>query len=197
MVKKLIGVAAGLGMVLATVAPSFAATVACGNQTTGYQSANRCLQISAKIAAFRLNNTGGNNQSSSHNVNSGGNVSNYNTAGPGAVSAGAANAETIHTAVLNSNAVGVTQTSEPASYEMVNHTTGAQSTNLAVAVDVKAVVFGITNNGTVNQSSTHTVNSGNNSASYNTVGGSVTTGAATSSSDMMSGVNTNEVTISQ
>lgn len=192
MVKKLISAAAGIGLVLAAAAPAFAANL-CANQTTGPSSYNICTRTITKPFALTLNRFG----SIFHNVTSvatsGNNTANNNTGnstlGGGMVVAGDATADTLKQASLNTGNITVNQT-DPASDEQgLNDTTGPSSNNTVTFTTTKSVTLNHTENGTINQTVNSNANSGGNQANMNTLGGSVVTGNATSTTTIMSILN--------
>lgn len=195
MVKKLISVALGTGMVLATVVPAFAANL-CANQTTGPSSINVCTRTLTKTKSFILTNAG----SLSHAVrsvsNSGNNTANNNTSG-GTVSAGGASAVASKQASLNTGTVTASQSDSSVEEQGLNDTTGPNSENVVTFATIKKITLGISNNGTVSQSVSSTANSGGNSASNNTVGGTVTTGAASVDVSLVSIMNDFVIDLSQ
>ena len=195
MVKKLITTAIGAGLVLATVVPAFAANI-CNNQTTGPTSLNVCNRALTKMKTLTLNNTG----TVTHNVistaNSGNNTANSNTSG-GTVGAGAATGSVVKQASLNTGTIIAAQ-SDPASDDQgLNDTTGPSSNNTVTLNTTKTISLYLDNSGSLNQFVTHTVNSGNNTASTNTIGGMITTGTATSDVSIISIMNDFVIDLSQ
>ena len=195
MVKKLIGVALGTGMLLATVAPAFAA-VECGNQTTGASSINLCTRILQKTKSLSLLNSGTVGHLISKSSVSGYNASNYNTQG-GTVAAGAADVTVGSAASLNTASVAVNQSDPTGDETGLNNITGYASNNQVSIQTIKTIGLGVNNTGSISHVVSGSPVSGYNSASYNTNGGSVTTGGATATSDVTSILNDTFIEITQ
>ena len=192
MVKKIITAAAGLGLVLATVVPALAANQ-CANQTTGPSSNNTCTRSLTKPFGFNLNRFGSVFHSVTATSITGQNSANNNTGnatlGGGSVMTGQASADAVKQASLNTGNITVNQT-DPADPEVgLNDTTGPSSNNTVTFTTMKSVTINHTDNGTINQTVNHTSISGQNSANMNTLGGSVVTGNATSTTTIQSILN--------
>lgn len=195
MIKKLITTAIGAGLVLATVAPAFAANL-CANQTTGPSSFNICTRTLTKLKTLTLNNSGNVTHAVNSTSNSGNNTANTNTSG-GTVGAGAATSGVIKQASLNTGLITASQT-DPANDEQgLNDTTGPSSNNTVTFTTTKTITLGLTNSGYVSQTVNNIANSGGNSASNNTVGGMITTGTATSDVSIISIMNDFVIDLSQ
>lgn len=195
MVKKLITTAIGAGLVLATVAPAFAANL-CANQITGPSSFNICTRSLTKAKTVTLNNTGTLTHSVNSLSNSGNNTANNNTSG-GTVGAGSASSGVVKQASLNTGSVTATQ-SDPVNDEQgLNDTTGPSSNNTVTFITSKSLTLSLHNSGSVAQTVNSTANSGGNSASMNTIGGMVTTGTATSDVSIISIMNDFVIDLSQ
>ncbi len=199
MIKKLMGVAMGTGLLLATALPTFAATTTttCENNITGALSRNRCIRVDVKAVLFKLDNNGGVTQNVGTSANTGGNSANYNTVSGGGIESGIADALVASEAKVNDNNVDVSQTDPDNDNTLGNNTTGYDSRNTVLVLNAKVAAFSVSNYGNVNHIVNTSANSGNNSASYNTVGGTITTGDAVSTSSVNTSVNTNNITISQ
>lgn len=77
----------------------------------------------------------------------------------------------------------------------INSTTGPFSTDYCTVTNTSSVSVNNVNNATVNNVVTATANSGGNSASYNTLGGSVTTGNASLTGTVSTVANVNTTTV--
>jgi hypothetical protein len=203
--KKLIGIASGIGLMLVAITPAFAQTIeSCGNDTTGYDSNNWCVKVAAKAALFKTKNKGFTVQSVFNKVNTGGNKADKNTNSGeyGGVMTGTGKVTTVKSASLNHNSVTLDQSAcgeNCLTGDVVagNSITGAKSTNVAAVVDIKAVAFEATNEGFIMQNVTNRVNTGNNSASMNTIGGTVVTGNGVIENTVVSDMNKNTIVIHQ
>lgn len=193
--KKLIGIAAGIGMLLASVAPTFAANT-CDNQTTGPGSINACIRLLLKLQGVGVTNTGFLFQGQNTHANSGNNISDGNTTG-GVVGSGGAAVVAGNAADLNPNTIGVVQSDPAAEDQGSNNITGPGSINIVAFATVKAARVNVANTGIVFQGINASANSGNNSASFNTTGGAVVTGDASVTSTNVAAVNSNVISISQ
>lgn len=192
MVKKLVSAAIGAGLVLATVAPAFAANL-CANQTTGSNSFNVCTRTVSKFKDLKLNNFGAIYHSVNAVSNSGNNTANNNTGnsttGGGSVATGNLVHDVTKMASLNTANATINQTDSTTEEQGLNDTTGSSSNNTVTFTTTKNITVNVTNNGTVNQTAYSTANSGNNSANDNTLGGSVTTGDVASTVSIISVLN--------
>ena len=190
--KKILGAAVGVGMLLAAVAPTFAAV----NKTTGADSWNISGKVDVGVAIVPIKNDGFVFQATRSRVNTGRNVSNKNTTG-GGVTSGDAGALTGASTEMNTNKVTVKQPVSSSTSETSNEITGADSVNVAVDANVKVAYVSIENSGAIIQMTSASVNSGGNTSNKNTVGGKITTGDACAETSSVVQMNTNTVVISQ
>lgn len=177
MIKKFVSISLGAGMILATVTPTFAVSN-CSNMTTGPSSTNICKRLLNRFQSLSLNNFGTVNHAVNSTANTGNNASDNNTTGNNTVMTGNAGADVASLADLNSVNGTVNQTSND-TVNGTNNTTGPNSTNRVTFNTTNNVTLNVTNNGTVRHNVDSTANTGNNTASHNTVGGGVTSGNAT------------------
>ncbi len=191
--------AIGAGMLLLTVAPALA--VDCGNGPTGAYSSNYCTIKAKRIVRFMLGNNGNVTNNVTTNTNTGGNQNNQNSdASLGGVLTGNATANinpvanTVNNVGLNVNQTAVLDTSLTGSG---NSITGYGSTNNVTVNVNKRVGFMLTNTAFVTNNVNTTVNTGNNQANLNTVGGGVGTGDALVNVGVSNNVNSSSITISQ
>lgn len=196
MLKKLISISLGTGMLLVTVSPAFAVN-GCGNQTTGASSINTCVRNLLKTHTLTVSNT---SSSITHNLTatavSGDNNANQNTNG-GSVAAGGALASTAKQASLNTGLLTFDQT-DPASDDTgVNDTTGFSSINSITFNTQKTLSLTVNNSGTISQTVASTARSGGNNVNMNTVGGTVTTGDSVSDTTVISILNDFVINVSQ
>lgn len=176
MIKKLITSAIGAGLVLATVVPAFAANI-CNNQTTGPSSWNVCERTLNKVKNLTINNTGTVTHNVSARFNTGNNTANSNTSG-GTVSTGGATGSVFKLATLNTGLITATQVDPASDDQGLNDMTGPSSNNTVNITTNKTITLDLQNSGTVTQDVFFRVNTGNNTANTNTIGGMVTTGDA-------------------
>ena len=198
MIKKLISVVIGAGLVMAVAAPAFAVNT-CSNDTTGALSKNYCDVLAKKKVRVPLNNTGNVTNNVLSNSNTGYNTSSYNTVSgtSGILTWDAMATSNPVLTTLNANSVPVNQSVGDAAGAGYNYVTGYNSTN-NVTIDLrKKVKVDITNDGWVVNTVSSTANTGYNTSSYNTVGGDIMTGNATATSAVSTTVNSNTVSITQ
>ena len=177
MIKKLITSAAGIGLVFAMVAPAFAANI-CNNQTTGPSSWNVCQRTLNKTKNLTINNTGTVTHNVSARFNTGNNTANSNTNG-GTVGTGGATGSVLKQASLNTGIITTSQVDPASDDSGLNDTTGPSSNNTINMTTNKTITLYLDNSGTVSQDVFFRVNTGNNTANSNTIGGMITTGDAT------------------
>ena len=177
MIKKILGFAAGAGMLLATVTPAFAVTIQCGNQITGPSSINDCYRNNLKSKTLGLTNIGNIVNNVTKYARSGNNTANTNTNG-GSVTTLESTADLDSLSSLNVGDVTVVQSDEAADETGLNETTGPSSSNTVNLTANRTVALTIGNNGNVTNNVTGTAVSGDNTANSNTVGGTVSTGAS-------------------
>ena len=177
MVKKLITTAIGAGLVFATVVPAFAANI-CNNQTTGPSSWNVCQRTLNKTKNLTINNTGTVTHNVSARFNTGNNTANSNPSG-GTVGPGGATGSVLKQASLNTGIITSSQVDPASDDSGLNDTTGPSSNNTINMTTNKTITLDLDNSGTVDQYVFFRVNTGNNTANSNTIGGMITTGDAT------------------
>lgn len=192
--KKLVSALMGSGMVLAAFAPAFAAD--CANGTTGAGSVNGCKVKVKKVATLDLTNLAWTKNKTAVDTNSGGNKSIMNTAG-GSIDTSTADGTVNQTTDANANIVDIDQTPGATVGNGENAITGAHSYNKVKIVNRKSADVTISNDATVRNIAHVTTNTGDNKEKENTIGGDITTGAATSSVTQSTTVNGNMVTIVQ
>lgn len=176
--KKLISAAVGMGMLLMSGSPAFAAT-RCQNSTTGFQSTNLCNTVLSKLHTLSLSNTGSVVHNVTKNVTSGNNTLTNNTVTAGlTVNSGNADAFVGSRASLNTASISLTQTDLATDYIGSNTITGPNSTNTVRLSNTKTATLNITNDGSVVHSVAVAVNSGGNTVSNNTIAGGIQTGNA-------------------
>lgn len=193
--KKIIGTAIGVGMLLASVSPTFAANI-CGNGTTGPFSNNVCNRLLNKTNNLSLYNRGLILHSATFGSNSGGNAADFNTTG-GSVDTDGASTEVMSMADLNFTDAIISQTDPATDDQGVNEITGPYSNNQVNLTTNKVLTVGVNNAGFVFHRVNAMANSGDNSASFNTTGGSVVTGGASTGGTVMTSLNSTFLNISQ
>lgn len=171
MVKKILTGALGLGMVLSTVAPAFAARVSVFN--TGQGSIVDARVDRVKTLLLDLTNDYDLNHSVTANQTTGGNEADNNT-GSGLSAAG--NVTGNHTSQVEANTTNVdidASDNETCNCvdEVTVNTTGQDSTVNAVVDSSKTVNVTVSNSGSVNNTFTSIVNTGGNTANNNTGNG--------------------------
>jgi len=206
MKKNILGVAAGLGLILVAAFPVFAVDN-CTNGTTGPDSWNVCGRISVRLNRLPVTNRGTVNQTITSTAQTGNNTSNDNTVGAdvvNSVNTGAAEISGIKGAQLNTVDALVDQTGNPLCPDCdtgtvtgTNNVTGPDSVNVIAVVDVKAVSVEVNNNGTVNQTIRSRANTGDNTVNHNTIAGGIKTGNATVNETVTTMLNDTFVTIYQ
>ena len=195
MIKKLASAVIGTGMVLATVAPAFA-VVNCVNLTTGPFSANLCNRFLNKLQTLNITNNGTVNHTQNFRTNTGNNTQNFNTSTQNLTTSNATVSITSQVG-LNAADVTVNQT-DPAEDQIgTNNITGPFSNNVVNITTNKTVNMTVRNSGNVTQNVTAKANTGNNSSSYNTIGGNLSTGPADIWSMITTVMNTVNITINQ
>lgn len=195
--KKLIGLATGIGMLLMSGSPAFAAT-GCRNSTTGFQSINTCNTILSKLHTLNLSNTGSILHNVTKNVNSGNNTVTNNTVSTGlAVNSGEASAFVDSGVALNTAFLSFTQTDPTGDQAGSNNITGANSTNTVNVSNTKTATVNITNDGSVVHNVAVAVNSGGNSVSNNTIAGGIQTGNASATTIVQTFMNSTTIVINQ
>lgn len=177
MIKKILGFAAGAGMLLATVAPAFAVSINCANQTTGSGSFNDCVRSSFKTKTLNVTSTGNIVNNLVKTARSGNNTANDNTSG-GSVTTAEASADLDSLSSLNTGDVTVAQNDSAADETGLNDTTGSTSNNTVNITTNRTVTLDVVHYGNITNNVTADAISGDNSASNNTVGGTVVSGAS-------------------
>lgn len=180
MIKKIVSLLAGGGLVLATALPAFAAHT-CSNINTGSTSNNYCNRVIEKVKNLRVSNFGTVNHSAFFFANSGNNTSDNNTnmTGNAGVETNDADITEIGSAAgLNTINADVDQADTTVDEQGKNENTGANSNNTVTLNTTKNLTINVTNNGTIDHSVEVIANTGYNSSSNNTIGGSVKTGKA-------------------
>lgn len=195
MIKKLISAVAGVGLMLATVVPAMAVNQ-CGNQTTGPSSTNVCHRSLDKFKLLTITNSGNVTHTVNSIANSGNSIANGNTSG-GTVGTGHVFSTVVKQASLNTGNVTLTQTDPTADETGINDITGPSSNNTVNMTTNKSITLTLTNDGNVTQTVHSEANTGNNSSSNNTIGGSVTTGNATSDVSVITIMNDFNINLSQ
>lgn len=195
MVKKLITTAIGAGMVLATIAPAFAANI-CNNQTTGPSSWNKCERTLNKLKTLTINNSGNVTHNVSARFNTGNNTASNNTSG-GTIGTGGATGSVVKAASLNTGNITATQTDPASDDQGLNDTTGPSSNNTVNITTNKTITLGVNNSGNVTQDVSFRVNTGNNTANTNTIGGMITTGDAMGDVSVVTIMNDFNIDLSQ
>ncbi len=168
MIKKILTATLGIGMVLGTIAPAFAAI---NISNTGQQSNLDTRVNRAKTHVFNLLNAYTLNQVTTANQTTGGNTADNNTK-DGLAAAG--NVSGNHTAQVeaNSSNVDIDMTSNSTDdHNITVNTTGQNSTANAVIDSTHNLTLNTTNNGSVNNTFTSIVNTGGNTANNNTGNG--------------------------
>lgn len=191
--KKLISAAASLAMLLSSAAPALAGTRAI-NRDTGAGSNNTATATRTDVVLVRNSNTAIMTMTGSGSVaSSGGNVAQDND-GDAAITTHTANSGAVADALVNASDTTVEETSCTSCHRTVavNDDTGADSTNVAVAVDSEETVVRNRNLavGTVTEAGSE-ASSGDNTAQGNDGNVTITAGSATSSSTAIATVNTN------
>jgi hypothetical protein len=196
--KKIFGVAAGLGLVLASAIPVFALD---SSSITGPKSLNLNIQAALKLSPVRTTNFGLVTQTVKSTATTGGNTSNKNTLSSGTGMAdptGNAAVGGVHAVQLNTADISVDQTGATCPCNTTGFgITGPKSVNVVANLDIKAASVTTSNFGVVNQTVTSTANSGNNESNGNTVGGAINTGSASVSENVQTILNTTTVSIRQ
>jgi len=169
MVKKIFAGALGLGMVLATVIPAFAA-VSVG--TTGQNSQLDIRLTRVKNHLFTVSNAYTLNQNVVSSQTTGGNNADKNT-GSGLSSAG--NQTANHTSQVEANTINVdidaTDNSTCNCDNVTVDTTGQNSTANVAIDSTRNVTVTFSNSGSVNNTFTSNANTGGNTANNNTGNG--------------------------
>lgn len=198
MVKKVIGAVLGVGLILFTNAPAFAA-VSCGNFSTGPFSNNVCNTLLSKLHTFTLSNIGTVGHTIVQNSNSGYNTFNNNTATSAntTVNTGSSDVAVSSGVIANTASVAVNQTDPSADHLGANSLTGPSSNNTVTVSNTKTATVGISNNGNVTHVVTVNSNTGYNSTNNNTIAGGIKTGNATSSVFIQTILNNSSVVINQ
>lgn len=198
--KNIIGAAFGMGLLLAAVAPAFAA-YDCENNTTGANSSNYCTILAKKKIKFLLINLAKVKNNVNNTTNTGANQQNMNTqAGVNGILTGDANATTNVTNWVNENNLTLNQSGCngcDASASGNNTLTGYNSTN-NVSINVsKKIKLAIINAAKVTNNVNSSADTGHNEQNENTIAGDLFTGNATSNTTVNNTVNTNTVVITQ
>lgn len=191
--------AAGVGLVLATVVPAMAANT-CTNRVTGPTSNNYCNRMVEKFQNLRVDNFGTINHSALLFTNTGNNTSDNNTNVSGNLSietndADVTNAESMVS--LNTGNLDVDQSDVSVDEQGENDTTGPDSNNTVTFNTTKNMTVNVSNNGTVDHNVEIMANTGYNSASHNTNVGAVKTGKASIVATIMSALNDTVIKIKQ
>jgi hypothetical protein len=195
MKRTILSSAIGLGMVIAAAVPAFAANN-CGNRITGPFSGNICTRALNKVNSVGVSNSGSVNHNINTNSVSGGNTATLNTNG-GGVGAGAADVNTDNQAQLNTGEINLVQSDPVSEDNGYNDTTGPFSTNVATFTTNKVATVNVVNSGTIVHNVTSNSVSGNNTVSLNTVGGTITTGPATTTHKIISVMNDTVINVTQ
>lgn len=197
MIKRIVTTAIGVGLLLATVFPAFAANQ-CANTTTGPSSWNICHRDASKFKVINLNNSGNVTHNLTSNTTTGNNTSSKNTNG-GSVKAGKASAVIAKMVSLNTGNLTASQADSGTVLEEqgMNDNTGPSSNNTVNLVTTKNLTLNLTNTGNVTQHGEVLVSSGHNDSSNNTVGGLVETGDSSSEVTIQTIMNDFNITLNQ
>lgn len=175
MIKKILTASLGIGMVLVTVLPAFAAI---NISNTGQQSNLDARVTRVKNHIFNLSNSYTLNQNVVTNQTTGGNTADNNTKDGTAV---AGNVSGNHTAQVEANSsnvdIDLTDNSTcNCDNNITVNTTGQNSTANAVIDSTHNLTVNVTNAGSVNNTFTSVVSTGGNSANNNTGNGTAAGG---------------------
>ncbi len=171
MKKKILTASLGIGMVLASVVPAFAARITVSN--TGQGSIVNARADRVKTHLLDLSNTYELNHSVTADQSTGENTADNNT---GAGLSAAGNVSANHTSQVEANTTNVDiDATDNATCNCVDEVTvnmtGEGSTVNATVDANKTVNVTVSNTGTVNNTFTSTVNTGKNTANNNTGNG--------------------------
>lgn len=193
--KKIIGAAFGVGLVLATIAPAFAANTV-RIRDTGAESWN--IGGIVKLRRTTVNNpqnaTVTNNVSAS--TNTGGNEVKYNTKVLGDVKSGNATSVVDVLTDVNNSDIEVNGCGCEGDTKVVIDQTGYKSKNIAFVVDSQEINVNNRQDARVVNNVSSSVNTGGNVTSYNTkVDGGVSSGNANSTTIVTTYANTSTIKI--
>ncbi|OGG12776.1 hypothetical protein A3D77_06995 [Candidatus Gottesmanbacteria bacterium RIFCSPHIGHO2_02_FULL_39_11] len=199
MKKNILGVMLGTGMLFVSVLPVFAATDSF-NIATGYRSTNKSRILNKTTADVDVFNHAHVTNNITTKSESGKNDQNYNTLvlGTGIVTDPASSSTTLTNGV-NSTGVLVDQTSPECGCDLSagNSLTGAKSHNYASVKNIKDADVTVINSAYVSNTVYTASDTGHNDSNGNTVGGSISTGTATSRTNVTNDVNTTTVVVAQ
>ncbi|OGG26627.1 hypothetical protein A2960_00450 [Candidatus Gottesmanbacteria bacterium RIFCSPLOWO2_01_FULL_39_12b] len=196
MIKKLIGISIGAGLLLISQT-SVLAVNKCQNSLSGNLSNNICNLITSKLHTFSLSNTGVVTHAVIKNANTGGNILNNNTVSAGTINSGDGSAVVDSLAALNTASLTLAQTDATNDHTGENSLTGASSNNTVNITSSKTAVVNVSNDGTVTHNVSVVVNSGGNSSSNNTITGGIRTGNVSSTTTIQTLMNNTTIMITQ
>lgn len=172
------------------------ATVLAGNMTTGAGSVNDASATLDNVVVVDNSNSAGVSNSVAVTSDTGNNTADNNTAMGGSVETGNASGTVAIVNDVNSNDT-VVNSSPIVSVSVDNDVTGANSINNSSVSAVNVVDVTNTNTAEITNDVTITSNTGGNSASNNTEGGSVVTGSADMTFVISNSGNSNSTEVGQ
>lgn len=179
MIKKLASLAIGAGLILASVAPVFAAAINIRNTGQGSTVGARVDRVKSHV--LTLTNTYTLNHTAASNQSTGNNKADNNT-GEGLAAAGNVTGNVTSQVEANTSNVDIDLSEVNETCNCVDNvtvdTTGQDSDVDVTVNSSKNVVAAVGNSGTVNNVFTSVVNTGNNSSNNNTGNGTAVGGEA-------------------